>query len=248
MLPILQVGPLAIQFPGLLLLAGIWIGTSLIDREAPRYKLSGALLNNLVFLALVAGILGARLGYALRFFDVYLGNPLDLLSLNPNTLDVQAGLAAAFIAALVYGARKGLPLWPALDALTPSFAVLAIAIGLAHIASGDAFGRATDLPWAIELWGERRHPTQFYETLLAAGILAAALWLRRRTPFSGFVFLTWVALSAAARLLLEAFRGDSVIILGGLRQAQLAGFLILASALLMLHLLARRATVSGPNG
>ncbi len=33
MYPILQIGPLAIQLPGLLLLAGLWIGTLVAERE-----------------------------------------------------------------------------------------------------------------------------------------------------------------------------------------------------------------------
>jgi len=72
----------------------------------------------------------------------------------------------------------GLPLWPALDALTPGLAAVMIAIGLAHIASGDAFGSPADLPWAIQLWGARRHPTQIYETLAAALIFASTLQIR----------------------------------------------------------------------
>ena len=37
MFPILQLGPLALQVPGLLLLVGLWIGTLVVEREAVRY-------------------------------------------------------------------------------------------------------------------------------------------------------------------------------------------------------------------
>ena len=64
MLPILQVGPLAIQMPGLILLAGVWIAVSLTDRETPRYSLKPSTLSNMILIGLVVGILSARLWYA----------------------------------------------------------------------------------------------------------------------------------------------------------------------------------------
>lgn len=248
MLPILQVGPFAIQFPGLLLLAGVWAGTYLIDREAPRHQLSAATLNNLVFTGLVAGLVGARLAYALRYLDVYLENPLSLFSLNPSTLALWEGVGTGLVVALIYGQRHRLPFWPSLDALTPSLALFAVFLGLAHLASGDAFGAPTDLPWAIELWGERRHPTQVYETLAALLILLAVLRLRRASPFAGFTFLTWVGLTALARLLLEAYRGDSLLVVGGLRQAQLVSLAVLLVVLVGLHLRARRSLRQAREG
>jgi len=126
----------------------------------------------------------------------------------------------------------GLPLWPALDALTPGLAAVMIAIGLAHIASGDAFGSPADLPWAIQLgspadlpwaiqlWGARRHPTQIYETLAAALIFASTLQKPTPYPFPGSAFLRFAAITAAARLFLEAFRDDSLLMLGGIRTMQ----------------------------
>ena len=59
MLPILQIGPLAIQTPGLILLGGLWLGLSLSERHARRYKVDPGVLYNLVFLLLIVGILGA---------------------------------------------------------------------------------------------------------------------------------------------------------------------------------------------
>ncbi|MFQ5922745.1 MAG: prolipoprotein diacylglyceryl transferase [Anaerolineales bacterium] len=239
MLPILQVGPLAIQMPGLILLAGVWVAVSLTDREAPRYSLKASAISNMILIGLVVGILSARLWYAFRFFDVYLDSPLSVFSLNPTTLAPVEGALTGLAAFAYYGYRKGLPLWPTLDAMTPGLAAIGIAVGFAHLASGDAFGAETALPWAIPLWGAQRHPTQIYE-VLAAGIV---FWLigeiRRKTPVPGFLFLTWVALSALSRLAIEAFRGDSIIAFGSLRSAQLVSILVLAIALVGMHLLVR---------
>lgn len=244
MLPVLQVGPLAVQLPGLVLLAGVWLGMSLVERHAPRRDLSGAQLTNMVVYALVAGIVGARLGYGLRFVSVYLNDPLGLLSLNPSTLSAPDGLVAGLVVAVIYAQRAGLPLWPTLDALTPGLAVFAVALGLAHLASGDAFGAPTALPWAIELWGARRHPSQVYETLSAGLLLVAVVRLDRSRAPSGLLFLTWTGLTSLSRLLLEAFRGDSLIVFGSLRLAQLLSLGVLLVVMFVAHLRARGALSS----
>lgn len=239
MLPILQIGPIAIQLPGLILLAGVWLAVSLTDREAPHYRLKASVLSNMILIGLVVGIFGARLWYALRFIEVYLDNPLSLISLNPTTLAPVEGALTGLAAAAYYGYRKGLPLWPTLDALTPGLALFGIAVGFAHLASGDAFGSVTELPWAIELWGAQRHPSQVYEVILAALVFWVIWEVRHKTPVAGFLFLTWVALAALSRLILEAFRGDSVVAFESLRSAQLVSLFVLAAALMGLHLLWR---------
>lgn len=239
MLPVLQVGPLAIQLPGLLLLAGVLAVTSLSERSAARHGIRADLLVNLIFYSLIAGVIGARLGYAARFLSIYAQDPIGLLSLNPSTLSLTDGVLVGALMALVYGQRRGLPLWPTLDALTPGLAAFAVAIGAAHLASGDAFGAPTGWPWAIELWGAQRHPTQIYEIVMALAVLLVVYRLDRSVPFAGSVFLGWVVLASASRLFLEAFRGDSVLVLGGVRQAQLVSLLLLLAAMVGLHLLAQ---------
>jgi phosphatidylglycerol:prolipoprotein diacylglycerol transferase len=243
MLPILQVGPLAVQLPGLILLVGVWVGMMRLDRDAARNGIPPAALNNLVFIALVAGLIGARLGYALRFWEIYLQDPLGLVSLNPSTLSLDAGLLVGFLAALIYGQRKQMPLWPTLDALVPSLAIFSIAFGFSHLSSGDAFGRVTDVPWAIELWGASRQPTQVYEIALDFLILGCVLWAGKAKLAAGSTFTLWVALTALVRLLVEPLRGDSVIILSDIRQAQLVSLLALLAALLILHGLERQSLV-----
>ena len=229
MLPILQIGPLAIQTPGLILLLGLWFGLTLAEKLAQiDRRVDPNAIYNLALTALVAGILGSRLFYAARYPDIFLKDPVSLISPNTAMLDAFGGLVTGVLAALIYGQRRKLPLWPVLDALTPALSVLLIAVGLAHFASGDAFGIPARLPWSIRLWGEYRHPTQLYETLLAAGI-AVLVWPRRHAEQpAGLRFLTFVALGAFARILVESFRADSTLIFGSLRSAQMIAWGLLA--------------------
>lgn len=240
MLPILQIGPLALQLPGLLLLAGVWWGMTIVEREAQRKALPDNLYISMIVYGLLAGIIGARLGYALQFLEIYLREPLSLFSLNFNTLAPQEGVIAALLGSFVFALHKKLPLWATLDTFMLGFAAFNIFFGLAHFSSGDAFGAPTSVPWAIELWGAHRHPTQLYEILLAFLLLITLQVLKTRSPFHGFSFFTGLGWMAASRLFLEAFRGDSIVVGGGMRSAQIVSLGFLFIAMLGIHLRARR--------
>ena len=235
MLPFIRIGPFLLQTPGLALLGGIWVGSWLAEKEAVREKLNPASIYNMIFVGLIAGILGARLAYAARYLDIYLSNPLSLLALNTTTLSLTEGVAIGLIAAVIYGQRKGLPLRPTLDVLAPGLAAFLVFVGLAHFLSGDAFGAPAMLPWSIYLWDEYRHPSQVYEILAALGIFVASRKISLNRAGSGLNFLLVVALSALARIFLEAFRGDSVIWTGGFRAAQVVGVILLAISLQLIN-------------
>jgi prolipoprotein diacylglyceryltransferase len=235
MFPILQVGPLAIQTPGLAILLGLWIGLTVAERFAGENKVNPDKIYNLTLVAMIFGIGGARLVYAARFPAAFSANPASLVSLNPGLLDLAGGIFTGLIAAVIYGQRTNLPFWRTLDALTPALAVGNIAIGLSQLAAGTAYGAPTDLPWGIPLWGANRHPSQVYNILAGVIILALAWPARpwhkslRKTP--GASFLVFLSLTAGAHLFLEAFRGESAILPNGIRIAQVISWVILGASL-----------------
>lgn len=213
-----------------LLLAALWVGLALAEKRAERNNISRDSLNNLVYYSLFGYILGGRLLYALANYSVFLESPLSLFSPNIDLFDPLAALVTALIAGSIYGSRQRLPLWYTLDALTPLFAALAIGLSLSHLAAGTAFGSPTHLPWGIDLWNATRHPTQVYE-LLTSFLVFGFIWFRKTHAPPGTIFLTFTALTAASRLFLEAFRGDSMLIFGDLRLTQVIAWIVLAVAL-----------------
>jgi phosphatidylglycerol---prolipoprotein diacylglyceryl transferase len=246
MLPILQIGPLALPVPPLSLLLALWLGLSLAEKFAPKRGISAESFYNLIFTGLIAGLIGARLGYVFQYPNAFLESPLSLVSLNPGLLDPFAGSAAGLIGMLIYGQRSRLPFWNTLDALTPLLAVLAAGFAVTHIASGEAFGAETNLPWGLNLWGANRHPTQFYELIAAMLILGLLnFWSKSPVAPAGALFLAFAALTAGSRLFLEAFRGDSLVIFGGLRSAQIVAWMVLAAALTGLDVMKRKGNHLG---
>jgi len=210
----------------ILLLLATWIGLNVAERRTERYGVSKDDLNNLTYYGLIAFVIGGRLSFVLQNLPAFIKSPLGIISINPDIFDSFGALAVAFIVAFIYGQRQKLQLWNTLDALTPYFAILSIGIGLSHLAAGTAFGMETDAAWGINLWNATRHPTQIYET--AASLLVFGLiWFQKQNPHPGILFLSYTALTAAAQLFIQAFRGDSTLIFNGLRQGQIIAWIAL---------------------
>ena len=216
----------------ILLLAALWIGLALAEKRTEAHGVSRDSLNNIVYYTLFGYILGGRLFYALSNYSVFLQSPLSIFSINLDLFDPVAALAVAAIVGVVYVSRQKLALWSTLDALTPLFAAMAIGLSLSHLAAGTAFGSPTSLPWGIDLWNATRHPTQVYE-LMAALLIFGLVWFRKSDSQPGSSFLLFTTLTAGARLFLEAFRGDSMLIFDGLRLAQVIAWIVLAVTLFL---------------
>lgn len=225
----------------ILVVVAFWIGSMLSDKRAHQHGLTPNALEKITFYPVIGFVLGGRFMYVVENIAVFLQKPRDIISLNIELFDVWGGIVVALLTAFLYGQREGLPFWPTLDALTPLFATITVGFGLAHLASGSAFGRETNLSWGIELWGAVRHPSQVYE-ILASLLTLGLLWLKKPDPRPGIHFLTFVALTSGWRVFLEAYRGDSTLIFGGVRQAQAVALLILAVSLFMLEKIRNRPT------
>jgi phosphatidylglycerol:prolipoprotein diacylglycerol transferase len=210
----------------ILLFISAWIGLAFAEKRTERYGVSKENLNNITFYSLIAFIIGGRLSFVLQNMSAFTKSPLGIVSINPDIFDPLGGLAVAIIVAFIFGQQRGLLLWNTLDALTPFFAILAIGIGLSHLAAGTAFGKETDLPWGIDLWNATRHPTQIYETL-ASLLIFGLVWFQKQNLRPGILFLTYAALTAASQLFIQAFRDDSTLIFNGLRQEQVIAWVAL---------------------
>ena len=88
------------------------------------------------------------------------------------------------------------------------------------------------------------HPTQLYESAAALLIFLGLLWLSGRKRFHGQVAVTYVALYAVVRFIIEYFRGDAArgTVLGGaLSTSQfIAIVMVLGAALAVPKLLRKR--------
>lgn len=237
MLPILQIGPLSLPTYPLALLSAFWIALEVSGRIARRAGLDGDHLYNAGLYGVLALIVAGRGAHVIAFWPAYRVQPGEIIGLNTQAFLWGPGAIVGLCVAAWYVYRHKLPWAQVLDAAAVGALVgLIIAHGAALLA-GNAVGAPAELPWAVELWGVRRHPVQLYAALGAALTVAATLWAVRRGlrggTAAGIGLLGW----GLTTWLTEPFRAESATILGGLRSAQIIGW---GAALLALWMLRRR--------
>jgi phosphatidylglycerol:prolipoprotein diacylglycerol transferase len=197
----------------------------------------------IVFAALIGGLIGAR-GYyllqnhaSLTLGDVFGGSGLIWYG----------GLVGGTIAVLVWARRRDFVSLALVDLAAPGLA-LGYAIGrIGCQVSGDGdYGRASDLPWAMGYPhgtvptdpGVTVHPTPIYETL-TMGLVALLLWRLRDRVRPGVLFASYLVLGGLERFLVEFVRRNADVALG-LTAAQLESLGMLVVGLVWLAVLVRR--------
>ncbi len=187
MFPIINIGPLAIQADGLILLVSVFIGLWVMGIFARNLGTAGNKLENDILVGLIAGLISARIGFLLQNLSIFIDDPLSLFSLTPSMFNPGFGVLIGILTSLIIAQKQKLPLWPSLDTLSLFILLIFIGFHLASYANGSSYGLPTELPWGVELWGQIRHPIQVYILILCAGCI---IWLLIQTKgFSRTGFL-----------------------------------------------------------
>jgi len=245
MFPIIQLGPLSLPtYPLALLLAG-WVALEVGARVAQRLGIDGDHVYNAGLYGLVAGIVAARFAHVIAYWPAYRAQPLEIFGFNTSAFLLWPGVIAALAVAGWYAYRRRLPMARLLDACAPGALAGVAVAGIGALLAGRAYGAPTDLPWAVDLWGVARHPSQAYEALAALIVAGLALRMILQGSRPGAGALVALAGYGLSRWLLEPFRAESATILGGLRLAQVLGLAAALVALWGLRAVGRRAGEAG---
>lgn len=231
MMPIIQIGPASIQSMMLALLVAIWLGTSITEREGKRRGIRSDDVWNITMLGIGVTILFARIVFVLQNPSIYASQPSDMFSLTASALSLDYGMIGGVIAAYAYVRWRKISLARFADALAPGALIALSIISIGQLLNGDAIGTPTDLPWAISLWGDPRHPVQIYLAIITF-IGAIIVWqLVRRPMRDGSIALFAMAWYSAARVFVDGFRGDETLLGGGYRASQIIALIVLLIAL-----------------
>jgi phosphatidylglycerol---prolipoprotein diacylglyceryl transferase len=239
MFPILNLGPLAIQADGFFILLSIFIGLWLMSQLAQNLQTNLELIENALLTGFITGLVGARIGYLIQNPTIFLENPASLIALRASMFNVGFGILLSLIVVFIIGQKKNLPLWPTLDTITPLLLCLSVGLQLANLATGNAYGIPTDLPWGINLWNAQRHPIQIYYLLLIAILFGAMLYktkLLKTTGFtrSGTLFLSSTAGISLMIVIIRPLVVEKVPILF-LDAVQSGGFLMLTGSFYLIY-------------
>jgi len=247
-----QVGPLAIRWYGVLMAAAMAVGLWLAYRDARRRGVDPEELLKASELALLGGLVGARLYYVAFNWDYYSRALPKIIAVWEGGLAIHGGLLGGLLLGGGYAWWKRLPLPRYLDIVAPSLA-LGQGIGRwGNFFNEEAFGTPTSLPWKLYISPPHRpllyaqeeffHPTFLYEALWDFLVFALLLWVLRdrvaRAPTC--LFWIYVGLYSVGRLIVEGFRTDSLM-LGSIRVAQLASGIGIVLAIVLVPILLKRS-------
>ncbi len=220
--PFLRLGPLALPTGIVLTLLAVALGIDVAARVGRRRGLNADDVGNTALLALVAGLIVARLWNAAQFWFVYADEPLLLFSLRPSGFALAPGLVAAAVAGYAWLWRRRLNPLRVLAALAVGALAGAAVLNVSAHLTGEVVGTLTDLSLGQNYFGELRHPVGLYR---AAGLALAAilLWALSSRLSTGRLLWGVVLAYALVRLAADGFVDvalSEAALVGSLRMSQ----------------------------
>lgn len=210
---LLQIGPLAIRWYGLMYSLAFLIGWPMLLARARRFlpQLSQDHISDLMLWILLGVVLGGRTGYILFYqFAYYLDDPFAMLRVWEGGMAFHGGLLGVLTVCLLYARRHQLNCLALADLVAP-IAPIGFFLGrIGNFINGELWGRPTDLPWGMIFPGagpEPRHPSQLYQSGLEGLALFLLLqWLGRTERPPGFLLGWFLAGYGLSRFVVEYVR------------------------------------------
>jgi prolipoprotein diacylglyceryl transferase len=225
----IELGPFQLRAYGLAIALGVLAAVWIARRRWAARGGDPDDISRLAVWSVLAGLIGARLYHVITDHDRYEGRWLHAFAVWEGGLGIPGGLIAGVGVGAYIAHRRGLPVAELLDVVAPALPV-AQAIGrLGNWFNQELFGRATDLPWGLEIDADHRpagyldtqtfHPTFLYEALWNLALAGLLVWWERRRPGGrpGRLFALYVAGYALGRAWVEALRIDPATRLFGVR-------------------------------
>jgi phosphatidylglycerol---prolipoprotein diacylglyceryl transferase len=204
----------------------------------------------MLFVALVGGLVGARGYYLLQNYDASKGDLLGNV-FSGSGLIWYGGLIGGVVTVVLWARWRGFLTLGLLDLAAPALA-LGYAIGrIGCQVSGDGdYGKASSVPWAMgyphgtvpTAPGVTVQPTPLYETL-SMGLFALVLWRLRDALRPGALFGIYLVGAGLERFLVEFARRNAHV-LGIFTAAQIeSAAMALAGAVWLVVLLRRHGSL-----
>jgi len=222
---------------GLMLAIAVVVSTLLLARDAHRSNINADIIFDLVFWAVISGIVGARAFYIALNYPYFMKYPGEIIMVQNGGLAWQGGLILGLIVVLLFIKSKKLPLSRMLDVLVP---YLALGQSLGRVGcflNGCCYGREFAGGIYFPVHDATLHPTQLY---LSVGYLIVFIILKQYQKFSeipGLTFASYLILASSLRFGVEFFRADHEILFLGLSIFQFVCFGILLFAFCFVYAL-----------
>ncbi len=180
---LLNLGPLAIRWYGLMFAIGFLAGYMIVARmfrhEGAPEKWLGTLLMYLV----ICTVVGARLGHVFFYdWEYYSTHTSEIFKIWEGGLASHGGAIANFIGLCMFSwcVDKKNPSWT-IDKIVAPVALTAGLIRLGNLFNSEIYGVPTDMPWGFIFVRDGQtlpaHPTQIYEALCYFALFGLLMWM-----------------------------------------------------------------------
>lgn len=219
-----------IRWYGILIGIAFLLAIYISYRRAPRFDIVQDDILDLTIFLIPLSIIGARAYYVIFSYDNYRGDFIQMLNLRAGGLAIHGGIIAGVIVSYIVARHKKIKFPKLADLIMPQVA-LAQSIGRwGNFFNSEAHGGPTDLPWAINVYGEKVHPTFLYESIWCLLIFIFLVKISKKRKFDGQIALLYAMLYSFERFWVEGLRTDSLMI-GQFRQAQVLSLMVFVLAL-----------------
>ena len=210
--PEIHIWKLTIMTWGLIAAIGFLVATFIAIKEAKQKNANPDHVYNMIFILLLAGIIGSRIFHIILHWGDYSHNLWKIFAIWEGGLAFFGGFAFAISCAIIYTRIKGLNIWEYADIIAPGF-VIGHAIGRigCYIADGGHIGKATTMPWGVLYQGELVHSTSIYSALFLFCLFGVLMYIRKKEIYvktRGLLFLTYAIIYASGRFLIDLLRID----------------------------------------
>lgn len=203
-----QAGPIAVRWYGVLMALSVGIGAYLAYRQAQETGVSEDDVLTVIPLAVILGLIGARIGYVVTNWGYYAASPGEIIATWHGGLSFHGAIIGGIVAILLYARYGKIKFYRFADMFVPGVAVGIILVRIANLINGESMGRTFGSSMTA-------HPTQIYGSLIGVVLLIIALRQQTRRHLSGYIFWSFVLWYSVLRAVVEETFRDNPLYLWG---------------------------------
>lgn len=201
-----------LRWYGLLYAVAFIVSLAIAEKYLCPKNISKDELSNFAVIALVSGIVGARLWYVLLNYEYFIHNPLEIPQIWQGGQSIQGGMLGVWLGTWLLDRKDYLTKLAIIITVMP----LAQAIGRwGNFFNEEAYGSVTELPWKLYIshTGTFHHPTFLYESIW--NLLVFMVLFNLYKKYSALRLIgSYLFLYSLGRFFLEMLRTDSLMIMG----------------------------------
>ena len=242
---LITIGPLTIRWYGITATLGVIAGY-IYGKKLAKWLELNADFDHIFFVAVIWGLVGARLYHVLNELPFYLSRPELIPAIWNGGLANHGGIIAGALVLWYYARKKHISFWKLADIFMPA-AILGQAVGRwGNFFNQELFGKPTSLPWGITIDSGHLpaayagftmfHPTFLYQSLWnILLVIGLTLWIKKSPPEkSGEIFSVSLIGWGLGRFLIELLRIDQTPVLYGIRLPLIISVLIIIAGIFLL--------------